>query len=60
MVAKEKLSQLDVTYCLTFILLESFNNFQEIQHIHSDLKNNGPEVQPGSKNKIVKNVEGTI
>ena len=32
MVAKEKLSQLDVTYCLTFILLESFNNSRNSTH----------------------------
>ena len=39
MVAKEKLSQLDVTYCLTFILSESFNNSR------NSLKQR-PEVQP--------------
>ena len=39
MVAKEKLSQLDVTYCLTFILSESFNNSR---NSHKQR----PEVQP--------------
>ena len=59
MVAKEKLSQLDVTYCLTFFLLESFNNSRSSTHSFRS-QNNGPEVQPDGKKQIVKNLEGTM